>query len=253
MRKLLTGAAALALLGLAVILLADRNVRAQIYALPAAAACLVTPGSTTGGWVVSWGSTNGCSLATGYPVANSGANTVLETDSGGHIDASTIPTSVVKGPGSSTDGYVARWSGTGGNQLATGTQVGNSGANVILQADSGGKIDRSAIPMPLDTGATGHLSYTGTTPGLQSNCGTGATIGGNDVAGRITLGSAPGGYCAINFAASWVNNPVCSVWNETTGARGVFPQPSTGSLALVATSGSLTASDVLAYQCIGYQ
>lgn len=198
MRKLLTAAAALALLGLALLGLADRNVRAQIYALPQAAACLVTPGSTTAGWVVSWGSTNGCTLATGYAVGNSGANTVLETD-------------------------------------------------------SGGKVNRSVVPMPFDTSATGHFEYAGTTPTLQANCGTGAVISGNDVMGRITLGTSPGGYCGVNFAAGWVNTPVCAVSNETTGTRGVFPQPSTTQLAIVATSGSLTASDSLTYFCAGYR
>lgn len=197
MRKLLTAAAALALLVVALILLADRNVRAQIYALPQAAACLVVPATTTLGYVPSWGSTDGCTLATGYPVGNSGAFTVLETD-------------------------------------------------------SGGKINRSVVPMPLDTAATGHFEYSGTTP-TAASCGTAPVISGNDVVGRITIGSAPGGYCQINFAASWVNTPVCTVANETSGARSVFPQPTTTQLSIVAASGSLTASDSLTYVCAGYR
>ncbi len=48
------------------------------------------PGTSTDGWVATWSGTSGTVLATGHPVANLGANTVVETDANGHIDASVL-------------------------------------------------------------------------------------------------------------------------------------------------------------------
>jgi hypothetical protein len=100
---------------------------------------------------------------------------------------------------------------------------------------------------------TGHIEFPGSAPTPQSNCGSGVTIGGTDIAGRVHLGTSPGGYCALTFLNAWSQSPVCSVWNETSGSRGVFPQPSSTQLAIVAVSGSLTASDTLSYACTGYR
>jgi hypothetical protein len=115
--------------------------------------CITGPNSTTTGYVASWGSTNGCVLATGYPVANSGANTVMETDSSGHLSSSVIA-NLVTGPGSSTAGYVVQWGNTAGTALATGTPLGNSGANTILETDSSGHISETVLY--IDTSLGGH-------------------------------------------------------------------------------------------------
>src|SRR5207237_673773 len=51
-------------------------------------------------------------------------------------------------------------------------------------------------------GMLGHQITTGTTPALgsgASDCGTSPSIGGNDSAGRVTVGSANGGSCTITF------------------------------------------------------
>lgn len=45
----------------------------------------------------------------------------------------------VSGPGSSTNGYVPQWSGTGGDALSTGLAVG-TGANNLLQLDGSSKL-----------------------------------------------------------------------------------------------------------------
>jgi hypothetical protein len=115
--------------------------------------CITGPNSTTAGYVASWGSTNGCVLATGYPVGNSGANTVMETDSSGHLSGSVIA-NLVTGPGSSTAGYVVQWGNTAGTTLASGTPLGNSGANTILETDSSGHISESVLY--IDTSLGGH-------------------------------------------------------------------------------------------------
>ena len=54
-------------------------------------------------------------------------------------------TNYVTGPGSSTDGWVATWSGTSGTVLATGHPVGNGGANSLMETDSSGHLDTSIL------------------------------------------------------------------------------------------------------------
>lgn len=115
--------------------------------------CITGPSSTTAGYVAAWGSTNGCVLATGYPVGNSGVNTVMETDSSGHLSSSVIANLVI-GPGSSTAGYVVQWGNTAGTALSTGTPLGNSGADTILETDSSGHISETVLY--IDTSLGGH-------------------------------------------------------------------------------------------------
>jgi hypothetical protein len=109
------------------------------------------PGSSTDGWVATWSGTSGTVLATGHPVANSGANMVLETDSGGKIDVSTMPATVVIGPASTpAAGLVPQWNG-GSDTLTSGLPVANSGANSLMETDSSGHLATSI----LDVAASG--------------------------------------------------------------------------------------------------
>jgi len=126
--------------------------------------CLTGPGSSTAGYVVSWGSSTGCALATGYPVGNSGIYTVLETNSSGQIGSSTLPSNVVTGPGVTTAGYVAQWGNTSGNALATGTPLGNAGANTVMETDSSGHL------------ATATLNIQASGSGGQPLCVNGSTL-----------------------------------------------------------------------------
>ncbi len=95
-------------------------------------------------------------------------------------------------------------------------------------------------------GMLGHQIYTGATPTLgsgSSDCGTSPAIGGNDSAGRVTVGSsANGGKCTINFAVAWPNPPICSVSNETSAN---LVRPTAASTTSVALAGTLTAGDSL--------
>jgi hypothetical protein len=109
---------------------------------------------------------------------------------------------------------------------------------------------RSAVAL----GMLGHQLMTGATPTVgsgSSDCGTSPSIGGNDSAGRVTVGaSANGGRCTITFVSPWPNPPVCSAFDETSGNLVRPIAASTGSIAL---AGSLTAGDSLVYHCVGYQ
>jgi hypothetical protein len=102
-------------------------------------------------------------------------------------------------------------------------------------------------------GMFGHQITTGATPALgsgSSDCGTSPSIGGNDSAGRVTVGSANGGRCTITFASPWPNPPVCSVFDESNGT---LVRPTAASAATVALTGTFAAGDILAYQCVGFQ
>ena len=66
------------------------------------------PGSSTNNYVPQWSGTGGGTLAAGLPVGTTGANTILETGSGGKIDASVLPSGV--GGGGGAPSWVAgRW------------------------------------------------------------------------------------------------------------------------------------------------
>ena len=102
-------------------------------------------------------------------------------------------------------------------------------------------------------GMLGREITTGATPAVgsgASDCGTSPSIGGNDSAGRVTVGSANGGSCTITFVSPWPNPPVCSVFDET---RGILVRPMAASTATVALTGTFADGDVLAYQCVGFQ
>ncbi|MBV9202794.1 MAG: hypothetical protein JOY83_24280, partial [Alphaproteobacteria bacterium] len=102
-------------------------------------------------------------------------------------------------------------------------------------------------------GMLGHQITTGATPAVGSgsnDCGTSPSIGGNDSAGRITVGAANGGRCTITFVSPWPNPPVCSAFDETTGN---LVRPTATSNSGVSLIGMLTPGDNVVYQCVGYQ
>jgi hypothetical protein len=102
-------------------------------------------------------------------------------------------------------------------------------------------------------GMLGHQIMTGATPTVSSgpsDCGTSPSIGGNDSAGRVTVGASNGGRCTITFVQPWPNPPVCSAFDETSEK---LVRPIATSTTSVALTGSLNAGDSLVYSCVGYQ
>jgi len=155
-------------------------------------------------------------------------------------------------------------SAAGGNILYPAGANGTSGSSVTLAAvnyeflalqfDGSNFRIMSITPRSAAAlGMLGHQIMTGTTPTVgsgSSDCGTSPSIGGNDSAGRVTVGASNGGRCTITFVAPWPNPPVCSAFDETTGNLVRPIATSTGSVAL---TGTLTAGDSLVYHCVGYQ
>jgi hypothetical protein len=87
-------------------------------------------------------------------------------------------------------------------------------------------------------------------PGI--GCGTGASIAGSDVAGRVTIGTFAGSSCVIAFGTAWSpNRPVCYFTNETQ----VQPLSVTAGDTISVTFSAavtLTTGDVIGYICLGY-
>ena len=125
---------------------------------------------------------------------------------------------------------------------------------MALQFDGGNFRIVSITPRSASAlGMLGHQITTGATPAVgsgASDCGTLPSIGGNDSAGRVTVGSANGGVCTITFVSPWPNPPVCSVFDETSGT---LVRPTAASTASMVLTGAFSAGDVLAYSCVGFQ
>lgn len=99
-----------------------------------------------------------------------------------------------------------------------------------------------------------HIHFEGTAPGLGSgagDCGTSPSIVGNDVTGRVTVGSSTnGGICTLTFASTWTHAPICFAEDETTG---VLTRATGSSTTAVVLRGVFVAADKVVYHCVGYE
>jgi hypothetical protein len=154
--------------------------------------------------------------------------------------------------------------GSGGRILYPAGATGSAGNSVTLapinyefmalQFDGGNFRIVSITPRSASAlGMLGHQITTGATPALgsgSSDCGTSPSIGGNDSAGRVTVGAANGGRCTITFVSPWPNPPVCSAFDETSPT---LVRPIATSTASMVLTGAFSAGDVLDYSCLGFQ
>jgi hypothetical protein len=147
--------------------------------------------------------------------------------------------------------YPAGATGTAGNSV---TLAAVNYEFLALQFDGSNFRIMSITPRSAAAlGMFGHQITTGATPVLgsgSSDCGSSPSIGGNDSAGRVTVGAGNGGHCTITFASPWPNPPVCSAFDETTGT---LARPVAASTASVALTGAFAAGDALVYNCVGFQ
>jgi hypothetical protein len=126
-----------------------------------------------------------------------------------------------------------------GSSLASGATIG---VGLKVDAPSGASANKAAE-------ISGHVEYTGTAPGVTA--GTGATITGNDMAGRVTVGTSPSTTVALTFNASWTNAPVCFAQDETMAVTMRATSISVSAVTFTA-SGTLTAADKVSYSCRGF-
>lgn len=154
--------------------------------------------------------------------AANGGSVVLQAGSVGAIGAGGNGGSVYiqAGGGNSTAGNI---------YLSPGSQQENSARGYIL--------------------ATAHLEFTSDAPSLGS-CGTSPTMVGNDIVGRINVGSGTSS-CAVNFSQAWSNTPMCFVSNQT--ARVALRIVPTTTTLTISAAANFAASTVLDYHCVGFQ
>jgi hypothetical protein len=101
----------------------------------------------------------------------------------------------------------------------------------------------------VDTG--GHVQWKNAASGGASvggSCGSGPSISGSDTAGKVTTGTGSPTSCTVTFANAWPVAPACAATNETTANL----LRATSTTTTVVLAGTLSAGDVLSYQCVGY-
>lgn len=156
--------------------------------------------------------------------------------------------------GNATATYAKFTAGTTTGVTATdGFSVGVSSAGVaeLRQYENLDMTIYTNNTLRMTVNAAGHLVFSGTAPSITANCGTSPSIAGNDIVGRITVGT--GGTatnCTITFAAAYGTAPVCIVGDETTSLL-LTGVSSTTTLSITAGT-PLGAADKLVYQCEGY-
>jgi len=139
-------------------------------------------------------------------------------------------------------------------KFGIGTTSPDADLDVKSSTSSGGYVIRassqsgSAMWTVLGNGHVETSTAGAAAPALAS-CGTGPTSSGNDVAGKITLGTGGATGCVLTFNSPWTNPPACVVTNETTA--NLFRATSTKTQ--VTFSGTGLGGDVLAYLCLGYR
>jgi hypothetical protein len=147
--------------------------------------------------------------------------------------------------------YPAGTTGTAGNSV---TLAPINYEFMALQFDGSNFRIVSITPRSASVlGMFGHQITSGAAPTLGSgsgDCGTSPSIGGNDSAGRVTVGAANGGRCTITFVSPWPNPPVCSAFDETMA---ILVRPTATSTASMVLTGAFIDGDVLAYSCLGFQ
>jgi hypothetical protein len=155
---------------------------------------------------------------------------------------------------SAPDGHILYPAGATGTAGSSLTLASTNYEFLVLQFDGSNFRVVSTTPRTAaGLGMLGHQITTGATPTIgsgASDCGTSPSIGGNDSAGRVTVGASNGGQCTITFATAWPNAPVCSAFDETTGN---LVRPAAASTSSVVLAGTLTAGDTLVYHCVGYR
>ena len=174
--------------------------------------------------------------------------------SGGTISSPSVVTSgmILFGlAGGGWDGSTYGW-GSAISMLADGTFSGSSHPTYInmTTTPSGSTTNLERVRIA----SNGHIEVTGPAPTLGSgsaDCGTSPVIAGNDVVGRLTVGtSTNGGKCTVTFSSAWTNAPICTVANETSAN---LLRPANVSTTAMEITGTLTAADKLTYHCLGYR
>lgn len=129
-------------------------------------------------------------------------------------------------------------------QIGDGTTPGSNVAltiNTSLQTGLGDTTPTATLTVG------GHIHTSGTAPTISA-CGTTPSIVGNDVAGKITVGTGVVTSCTATFASAWTNAPACFANNETQ----ILLTRATSTTTTVVLDAAVTFdADVISYHCMG--
>lgn len=129
------------------------------------------------------------------------------------------------------------------NKAATFSASGAQ-TNIALETDAGD------VRLNFSGGRTtfyGALYSSGTTPTL-STCGTNPSVEGSDVAGRVTVGSSPGGACTVTFDVEWENTPTCVITPKGDPGGTIYISSESTTAFTVSVDGTIPDFN---YHCIG--
>jgi hypothetical protein len=93
-----------------------------------------------------------------------------------------------------------------------------------------------------------HTTFKGTAPTASGS----STVVGNDLVGRITLGTA-GTAVALTFNQAWTNTPICFAQDETTAANPLYASTVSTTGVTFTANTNMTVSDKISYRCVGYR
>lgn len=146
---------------------------------------------------------------------------------------------------STGDGSIADDAYSGDVWITTGAVTGTAnGGDIILQLGSVGSGTRGTIQL------NGHAKTVGAAPAVSS-CGVSPSVAGNDVAGRVTIGT--GGVassCTLTFNQPFTTAPSCVVNDESTS---LLLKATATTTTLTITATLFGASDLITYHCLEYQ
>jgi hypothetical protein len=88
---------------------------------------------------------------------------------------------------------------------------------------------------------------------IGTDCGSGATLVGTDLAGKVTLGDGVT-TCTIVFSTTLANPPACTATNETNGGGNPIPvgTRSTTTTMVISPAYPWVPGDVISYVCVEY-
>jgi hypothetical protein len=135
-----------------------------------------------------------------------------------------------------------------------------NGGTLTLPTSTDTLVGRATTDPTINSPTISSASFTGTVtiPGgiktsgpnpSVTDCGDGGALaaGSTDTAGRLTIGTAAGGACAVYFASAKTSAPFCVLANQTSGAKN--PVYTVSNLSISITTDVLD-EDVISYICV---
>lgn len=145
-------------------------------------------------------------------------------------------------------GFVGIGSSTPNFALSVGSTLAVSTSSINL-TDFNFQIATTSLNYFFGVQGNGHLTSSSTAPTLSS-CGTSpVVVKGNDTWGRIITGGGVITTCAVTFANTYANPPICDANPE--GGITTFISASSTATGFVITGASTITSTTITYQCYG--